>query len=469
MATSSRTLSPGGALLRASRMFSLPAPIPPPPSNNPASPHHSETATTAYPTHQVITTLPSARKQGDWGLKRPLPPKSTTRTTHPLLRVKAIDTVEQITDFSSGADHAITLRKFQELGLPVTSQRTAAGDSATSGVNKMYLPQKSAFEDEFDVTDVPPEKRTENLETRWKFSGPWLAGMPPGEFQRWLVREVRPKRAAFREFLRNKIANELNAAAATAALDKAEEAPTPIDVSSVTEDQVIDFLRRMRYDKQPIYDLVGEFLDLAPLKPPTLAQTGLPEQTPAKLEYKDLNSPYAEHGPPVTHPSAGLSYLRTSMYMENHPIYGPQKEHTPAVARVLRPHQSRLGTRAKLGVAGFVVDSGSSGDTKTNQKSDNRMSSLDPSIVGGQKVWVQPRQAYVDSTGHVMLKVSDASAESVLVAQELVGDAVVLGTVKKTQPLQRTETAQDLRSRYKARPTSSAPAMSSAQDYGLKP
>ncbi|KAL2267016.1 hypothetical protein VTJ83DRAFT_4293 [Remersonia thermophila] len=469
MATSSRTLSPGGALLRASRMFSLPAPIPPPPSNNPASPHHSETATTAYPTHQVITTLPSARKQGDWGLKRPLPLKSTTRTTHPLLRIKAIDTVEQITDFSSGADHAITLRKFQELGLPVTSQRTAAGDSAASSVNKMYLPQKSAFEDELDVTDVPPEKRTENLEMRWKFSGPWLAGMPPGEFQRWLAREVRPKRAAFREFLRGKIASELNEAAATAALDKAEPAPAPIDASSVTEDQVVDFLRRMRYDKQPIYDLVGEFLDLAPLKPPTLVQTGLPEQTPIKLEYKDVNSPYAEHGPPVTHPSAGLSYLRTSMYMENHPLYGPQKEHAPVVARVLRPRQNRLGTRAKLGVAGFVVDSGHCGDAKANQKAESSMSILNPDVVGGHKLWVQPRQAYVDSTGHVMLTVSDASQESVLVAQELVGDAVVLGTSKRSQPQQRAETALDLRNRYKARPTSSAPALSSAQDYGLKP
>ncbi|KAL2121425.1 hypothetical protein VTJ04DRAFT_5452 [Mycothermus thermophilus] len=478
MATSSKTLSPGGALLRASRMFSLPNPIPPPPSTN-----FNDSTTTCFPTHQVITTLPSARKQGDWGLKRPLPLRSTTKSSTPFLRVKAIDTVEQITDFASAADHALTLRKFQELGLPVTSQRSTSENSTVLGLSATNLPQKSAFEDEFDVTDVPPEKRAEARDKRWKFSGPWLAGMPAGEFQKWLIREVRPKRQAFRQFLRQKIADEINEEATQAALEKAEAPPPKIDAASVTEDQVLEYLRKARYDKRSIYDMVGEFLDLAPLRPPSLAHTAvqlglLSHDSSARVEpSQDIKSPYAESGPPITHPSAGLSYLRTNMYMENHPIYGPQAEHAPVQARLLRPRQLLVSNRARLGVAGFVAEA-PQGDTNTNQKSaqrsENRLQHLDPTVVGGQKVWIRPRKAHISSTGRLILSVAEPSKEAVLVARELLGEAVVLGAVKETSPdtPSQPRNALDVRRRYqnfRAPSSSPAPAMSSARDYGLKP
>jgi hypothetical protein len=444
-------------------MFSLPAPIAPPPDTAQSVGFTSNTATLAFPTHQVITTLSSSRKQGDWGLKRPLPLKSTTKSTHPMLRVKAIDTIEQITDYTSATDHGITLRKFQELGMPMTARRPAGGDPADK-TSTMNLPQKSVFEDELDVTDIPPEKRAQLIDNRWKFTGPWLAGMTHGDFKKWLSKDVRPRRSEFRDFLRKKMASEMHATAAATALEKGDEPPAMMDPSLVTEDQLVDYLRMLRHENQKLYDMVGQFLDLAPLKPPTVRQTGTPKESPSTLVFQQMNNPYAEGGPPVTHPSAGLSYLRTSMYMENHPIYGPQKQHAAAQARILRPRRQMQASPARLGVAGFVVHT-PMGDTIANNKGGNVFDRIDPAVEGGAKVWVNPVRAAVDSSGRVSLVVDQPSAEAVLVAQELVGDAACLGVQPAEEPMNRRETASDIRRKYRA---ADAPTMSSARDYGLR-
>ncbi|KAK4155435.1 mitochondrial ribosomal protein MRP51 [Chaetomidium leptoderma] len=460
-----RSVSPGGALLRASRMFALPTPIPAPSNEASAGTNYSSnTATLAFPTHQVITTLSSSRKKGDWGLKRPLPLKSTTKSSNPMLRVKAIDTIEQITDYTSATDHGITLRKFQELGMPLTARRPAGGEQ-TDSTSTMNLPQKSVFEDELDVTDIHPDKRAQAIDTRWKFSGPWLAGQTQGEFKKWLAKEVRPKRSAFREFLKKNIARELHAAAAKVAVDKGQDQPALIDPSSVTEDQLIDYLRKLRHNNQALYDMVGQFLDLAPLKPPTVGQLGLPKENLSTLEFREMKNPYAERGPPVTHPSAGLSYLRTSMYMENHPIYGPQRQHSPAVARIVRPRRQTQALAARLGVAGLIVNT-PLGDTASNSiRTGAVYDRIDPSVEGGAKVWVQPQRASIDSNGRVILTVNDSSPEATLVAQELLGDATCLGVQPAEGQMYQREKASDIRQRYRA---PDAPTMSSAQDYGLR-
>lgn len=382
-----------------------------------------------------------------------------------MLRVKAIDTIEQITDYSSATDHGMTLRKFQELHMPLTARRPAGGDHRDN-TSTMGLPQKSVFEDSLDVTDIPEEKRAEAVDNRWKFTGPWLAGMTQGEFNKWLVKEVRPKRPAFREFLKKKIAHELHAAAAKEALDKAGEQPPPINPSSVTENQLLDYLRKLRHNNQALYDMVGQFLDLAPLTPPTVTQTGLPTSRVTQLRFTEMKNPYAERGPPVTHPSAGISYLRSSMYMENHPIYGPQKNHSPVVARIVRPRRQAQAMPAKLGVAGFIVDT-PLGDTASNHRSGQNalFDRLDPTIEGGAKTWVQPKSATVDSSGRIILRVDDASPESTLVAQELLGNAVCLGAKPAEDAMNRRETASEIRQRYRAAGISTT---SSASNYGLR-
>ncbi|EAQ87339.1 hypothetical protein CHGG_03958 [Chaetomium globosum CBS 148.51] len=428
-----RSVSPGGALLRTSRMFAMADPIPPPPIEGAAGSFFSSTtATVAFPTHQVITTLSSSRKLGDWGLKRPLPLKSTTKSSNPMLRVKAIDTIEQITDYSSATDHGITLRKFQELGIPVTARRPAGGDRPES-TTTMNLPQMSAFEEALDATDIDPDKRAELVDMRWKFTGPWLAGMTQGEFNKWLAKEVRPKRPAFRQFLKKKIASERHVAIAKEALDKGQEQPPMVDSSTVTEDELIDYLRKLRHNNQALYDMVGQFLDLAPLMPPDVSQTGLPKEKVRALQFSEVKTPYAERGPPVTHPSAGLSYLPTG---------------------------------ARIGVAGLIVNT-ALGDTRFNQRNNPAavFDKIDPSVEGGAKVWVQPTRAAVDSVGCVVLSVNDASVEATLVAQELLGNAVCLGAERAEDEMTRRETANDLRRRYRA--PDSPTAMSSARDYGL--
>jgi hypothetical protein len=445
-------------------MFALPSPIPKPPSDVTGKDFYSDTMTQAFPTHQVITTLSAPRKQGDWGLKRPLPLRSTTKSSKAMLRVNAIDSVEQITDYTSGTDHGMTLRKFQALGLPITlRQQSQVGQPFSA--TQLHIPTPSVFDDEFDFTAIDKKKQDESTDQRWKFSGPWLSGMPQGDFKKWLAKEVRPKRPAFRAFLRERIANEMNEAAKLAAVDKGEEPPAPVEASSITEDQVIAYLRKLRHNRPMLYDMVGKFLDLAPVKPSSAAEEGLAFlKTQGKvLEYRDVKSPWAESGPPVTHPSAGLSYLRTSMYMENHPIYGPQKHHPSVQARVIRPYRSQGNQAAKLGVAGFVVET-PVGDSLLNSKTGGKWSYIDPTLVGGAKTWVQPQRATVSSHGKVLMSINDASTETTLVTQELLGEKECLGTpLVQPQLHQPREDAKELRKRYAAGP----PAMSSAEDYGL--
>lgn len=469
-----RGMSPGGALLRTSRMFSLPEPVPPPPNAAILGSHFSsDTMTLHYPTHQVITTLSASRKQGDWGLKRPLPLRSTTKSSKALLRVKAIDSVEQITDYTSGHDHAMTLRKFQQLGLPITL-RGADETGKRHLTGKVELPRLSVFESAFDVTDVAPSKRAELSDKRWKFSGPWLAGMTQGDFNKWVVEKVRPKRAAFREFLKKKLASEMNRAASLATIEngKQESPPAPIAPESITEEQLIDYLRKLRYNHQQLYDMVGQFLDLAPLKPSTETEEQITNlmthqrKQPVAVELREVKSPWAEFGPPRTHPSAGLSYLRTSMYMDNHPIYGPQKQHQPVLARVVKPVRITNNQPAKLGVAGFIVDA-PGGDSQTNSKRPSPaaqvLSRLDPSIEGGAKLWVQAHRASIDESGRMLMGVTEASAEATLVTQELLGEKQCLGSALMQPQRQTRESARDIRRRYSAPPT-----MSSAAQYGFE-
>ncbi|CRK44164.1 hypothetical protein BN1723_016327, partial [Verticillium longisporum] len=87
-----------------------------------------------------------------------------------------------------------------------------------------------------------------------------------------------------------------------AALDKAIEAPAPVVAKDVTEDQLTEYIRKLRSDRVTLFALISEFLDLAPLNPPS-AIANMSAGT--RIESKSPN-PYAERGPPITHPSGGL-------------------------------------------------------------------------------------------------------------------------------------------------------------------
>ncbi|KAM0279834.1 hypothetical protein ACHAQH_004385 [Verticillium albo-atrum] len=427
----SARLSPGGALLRSSRLFSIPKPIPGPSAASEDPIHgislRTPTGTSPYPTHQSITTPESSRSQGDWGLKRSLPLKMTTKSSTPSIRVKHLDSIEKITDYASASEHSITLQKFQELNLPLTVPTLPNRYRAVS------LGTTSVFEDDHDATTVGGP----GSDKRWKFGGPWLAGLTEGQFDSYVQRTVRGRRQEFRMFLRTRLASDLTASQQQSALDKATDAPAPVVAKDITEDQLTEYIRKLRSDRVTLFSMISEFLDLAPLNPPS-AIANMSAGT--RIESKSPN-PYAERGPPITHPSGGLSYIRTNAHAENHPLYGPQANPSPVLARIIAPRQ--MANSAKLGVAGFVTET-PQGDSAFNYRSYrggkarvSGIATFDPEIEGGSKCYVEPISANINSLGKLIIKVDEASEEAQMIKKEMVGKAEIYNN--KTSTAQASE------------------------------
>lgn len=435
-ANASRSVAPGAALLRSSRMFSMPAPIPAPPDLSQATRHKSPTATTPFPTHLVVTTPQSSRAVGDWGFKRPLPLKTTTKSTLPLVRVKKVDSIEQVTDFSSSSDHAITLKKWQEMNMNITVPQEGTDQA----------PSKSVFEDYSDVTSLSAEDKVKKENVRWKFSGPWLAGMTDGEFDQYLSNTVRERRQEFREYLKQQLASELTQEQSATASEKAEPVPAPTLAGEITEEALTEYIRKLRGDRILLFQHVGRFLDLAPLAPESTTLEALGRLKPNK-KYEIALSPYARNGPPITHPSAGLSYLRTNNYLENHPIYGPQQYHAPVKARIVTPRQSSSGWVAKIGVGGFISKI-PEGETSFNytaslgkgvQEKIPGLNQYLPDVHGGSKVYVHPHRASIESSGKMILEFDATDPNASVVHKEMVGEASIFEDAAKEKHEFRVE------------------------------
>lgn len=417
--------SRGASLLRASRMFSMPKPLRIPDSGLGLS-NHSDTATTPFPLHLSVTTTEKSRVTGDWGLKRSLPLRQTTKSSTPAVRVKHVDSIEAITDYASASDHTLTLEKFHEMGLPVSAP--------VLRYEKQKEGKVSVFEENVDRTARSAEEESTGAK-RWKFDGPWLASLSEDEFNRFLATTVRSRKAEFRKFLRQRRAEELTHAAAQKAIDQGATPPPPVNPEGITPAELTDYIRTLRADRNVLYGLMGRFLDLAPIAPP---------QTSTNVWANSLDgtlppvNPYAQEGPPVCHPSAGLSYLRTSAYVENHPLYGPQKQHSPVLSRVLTPQ--RGPEPPKLGVGGFVanVPPGTTSFVQRYRDYDSRskvqgLSTFDPTVPGGASVYLVPQSAKISHNGSVVVKVNEATPEAQLVKKELAGTGEIY-LEKKREP-----------------------------------
>lgn len=400
-------------------MFSIPKPLPEPPSTNlHIGDHKSATMTRPYPQHQSITSPLASREKGDWGLKRPFPLKSTMATSTPFIRVKQVDTVENVTNFASAADHSLSLEKFQELRVAMSVPFNTDRKSDSSARTELW--HKSVFEEDMDFTDF---QRGRGDDRRWKFQGPWLARMTEGKFIEYLNKKVRPKRAHFRTLLKEKLADDITTSKNKAALEAGKQAPPKFEARDITEEQFTDYLRSLRSDRVTLYALVSKFLDLAPLGQPVgIIQTFWSDRNSLAPE-----SPYGKSGPPPSHPSAGISYLRTGSFMENHPVYGPQGKRTPALARVVYPKAGPMSP--KLGVGGFVADA-PPGDNEFNFRTYGRarisasktmlngIMHLDTTTFGGAKAYVEATTASVDPSGKVVLQLRETSPEAQVVARE---------------------------------------------------
>lgn len=428
----SRSVSPGGALLRASRVFSIPPPLPQPQGDlSSGAVFNSNSATLPHPAHLSITTPQASLKRGDWGFKRPLPLRSTTRTSTPFIRVKSIDTFEHITEFGSAADHTLSLQKWQEMGVPLSTPAKATSDS-----NFRFAEEasgKSVFEDSIDKIAPVEGQGLGKDDVRWKFSGPWLAGLTEGKFNEYVLKEVRKRKVDFREFLRTACATETTQSQKRRATEEgAKIEDIPLQASDITDEQLTEYIKVLRRDRTKLNKHIRSFLDLPPSPSFKMSEEFLDPFQQIFIDVQQQvqatsDSPYADSGPPKTHPSAGLSYSRTSAHTFNHPLYGPQKYPPPVQARVVMPKGAATGNFAPvLGVGGFAVDvPGAMTSFKSSPKDVDKFPGLDkvdPDAVGGSKAWVHPRHARIDPKGRVLLNVVKADPEAIAVKEGRVGD-----------------------------------------------
>lgn len=444
-AMSSKRFSPASSVLRSSRFFSLPPPLPRPDSaisGIAASQKVSDSATLPYPTQQAIATPSSSQSRGDWGLKRPLPLRSTTKTSTAFFRIHAIDTREHITDFDSAADLTISLEKYQELGVPVTTLRNRDSHIETATC--------SVFEPQLDHTDphVPRfDPQTGESVKRWKFRGPWLAGLTEAEFLEYFERELVGRKDEFREFVRRnakeKLARDyrrkqaaLQGRGQTETKASAQPSTADQDLPQVTDERLNPMISRLRSAFHPASDLaqlLTDFLDL-------------PSNTTMQAHYADRAHRVAQ-GPPSTHPSAGLSYLRTDALLPNHPVFGPQANPTPQKARVLSSEmRGFLRRNEQMGLAGFVIDKIDSNGVESKDRhaawesppqseipgdqqvyKDQKLNTIGLTAQGGNKLWVEPKRASVDERGRVHLEVRTAKAPNVDGRTGVRGSTGVLG------------------------------------------
>lgn len=422
MAATGRTLSPGGALLRSSRMFSLPTAIPAPPGDfKSASSYQVDTATQPFPTLQTVTTPEKFRQRGDWGFKRNFPLRATATTSTPYVRVKHVDSIEHVTDFNSAADHTLTLEKWQELNMAISLPHVQQERSDAKSVRN-YEELKSVFEDKFDFTAIDDDKIRQAGHRRWKYNGPWLANLAEGEFQSYLKKQVRGRRAEFREFLKVQMAAEQTAEARQRAMDQGtNEEVREVRPEDITDGHILDFLRKSRNYRLDLYNYVSKFLDLAPCEPEEPDYFG--GLAPGQIRTFDTQNPYAKSGPPITHPSAGLSYLRSNSFLDNHPVYGPQLNHRPVQARVFFPVKSDMDP--VVGVAGFISPSTVAKFVSPSSMARSDFKFTDPpdhKTPGGPKIWVNVVSAQINSTGRTIVHLEPSATEAKLIQEEMQGE-----------------------------------------------
>ena len=271
---------------------------------------------------------------------------------------------------------------------------------------------------------------------RWKYAGPWIAGMSEGEFQQFLERRIEGRKGEWREYLRKYQVEE----AIKQRRSRARDVGQPLSAQDIEKlkrhlrptDADLDELEkglREEHTSDPsnknlsstLTALLTSFLDL-----PTIpnSQSSDPNMSKVKDPLLQHLAPtmIAEEGPPSTHPGAGLSYLRTNAIMENHPLYGPQKYRKPVEARVVRPRTANGPNErnAKLGVGGVVAQDSASATYTSGQRipEDDKMAhQLDPNSEGGNKLWVETKGAYVSEKGHLHLQLERADRDAVSVKQ----------------------------------------------------
>ncbi|KAI5814983.1 mitochondrial ribosomal protein MRP51 [Pyronema omphalodes] len=342
---SSKAFSPAANLLRRSRLMSMPAPIQPPQSFSihapPAAP---------YPTVQAITTPRSSAYRGDWGLKRDLPVQVSQKTVY--MRYNDLDTIEHMTTFESAHDDVYTLKKWQEMDIPLVKDQAMDDFASYDPRTEKNFQYKSTV---FDGVEEPEKYK-------WRYQGPYVAGMGEKKLKAYIEERIIPQKEAFLKFVARHQAIEKvkqkyllrNEEKSIAEIEA--EAELEADVSKVDP-------MSLRAEHQYLEKLVIEFLDI-------------PRQKPNR-----------------THPSAGLHYIRSSAYAHNDPKLGPQEQKKEVLGRPLNHH----GASGSLVGVGGVVARVSSAYAQRRQVNDRDRSAVQP---------FRPiKGAHINASGKILLDV----------------------------------------------------------------
>ncbi|KAF2029713.1 hypothetical protein EK21DRAFT_67022 [Setomelanomma holmii] len=472
MAVRRQSLSPTANLLRNSRLFALPNPLPRPnvgETYGAGITRASDTATLPYPTHQAIATTKSSLARGDWGLKRPLPARSRLlQVSDPVLRVKQLDTIEHVTDFDSASDHVRTRQKWEELGVPMMKGLTQMRDTDLTGTAPagafevrddttsydtpigldeagLYLKalkdnkkNNSPAAKQFRPFSPPPVDAAVHNSRRWKHDGPWLPGMNAEDFTAYLGKQISRRREEFHSCLHEFVKNEIHTTRQLAASKSGEVAPLEAEEAEKWHEQKsrewgqiskqdiqagIEALRKETANN-PLGSKLVTKLIMPFLRLPTIKFKYTAYAEDASNRDIDQYQFDQESAPLSTHPSAGLGYLRTKAYIANHPILGPQSAPSPVPARVVQPRTTSRGKEvyARLGVGGFVANDQfrSTDTTSTNRHNISNardVETIDIDTVGGKKVLVQPMFGSVTNDGRIHIKLKRSTGAEIQVAR----------------------------------------------------
>jgi hypothetical protein len=392
-----------------------------------------------------------------------------------LLRVESVDTIEHITEYGSAADHTLTLQKWQEMNMPLSTP--AVKDSSGGYMGSHRKPGRGVFEEDLGTSSDGVLNSAKD-QTRWKFQGPWLAGLTDGEFNEFVRKTIHSRKSEFQLFLRETKALEDTKTAQLKAAEQGQNPPPATKASNITAEQLRMYIKGLRQDRAALFRLIRLFLDLPPAPSPKGflgealddimysmgTDTGSKTHTINSEDFlPKSNSPYAETGPPKTHPSAGLSYLRTNRYIYNHAVYGPQERPPPIQGRIVVPKNANVGSFApKLGIAGVVTEApvGESFNTsdasrarygRTRKQAHPGLLNIEPDKVGGSKVYLHPSTASIDPSGRIDLRVAPGEGPAL---------AVLLGKEDGIQP----KSSQPMRS---IQPLPKPPNITQ-QGYGLE-
>ena len=308
----------------------------------------------------------------------------------------------------------------------------------------MTSPLKSVFESDYDNTEKNVRAKDHQ---HWRFQGPFLAGQTHGEFAEYVDKRISTKRSEFREYLREFRERVLTASRRRELIESGESQEELEQLNDdrvkISDEELEIYLKHLRNDEESLNKLIEDFLDL-----PRELVSQRSSSAHDKMEYR---------GPPSTHPSAGLTYLRSHSYTVNHPLYGPQENKPPVKARVLHPQFEASGFKrpfAVLGIGGVTTADSKRAFDRRSEKED--IKSFDPDTEGGGKVYVQLRKASISPGGRIELGNQRAS-ENALYA---------LGVDETPRPPPDTVTSTKNRSMPDLVPRT--PRSRNTQGYGLE-